>query len=520
MTDSNERVDQSVVDVIVVGGGIAGLTAGFWLNEFTKMNGGEGKRFVILEGRNAIGGRTETADGREDIDLGAAYFGPLQSYTMRLAERLMVERIDNELPLNIDHRTEWSDGSILKFRDKSFGVPPGVVSSTATQMLSCFGLLSGFYNTCEQDAEAELFARIGELEALTLGLRNHLHDPGASIAAELDAISVEDWIQSKIQSRSVQDLLRVGVRAALSAEPSELSMLYLLFYTATGGSFVNVMAVGGGADSFRFKSGTADLITRLINEVGRNNIKTNARVVRIEEERGRVVAVTSDGRRFIGQRCIVAMSPTQMVRRTGGGVEHLVPSAPQATKDLATTMRMGRTIKAFLTFKNPWWRAIGSSGYALSAMGPVVWTMDNTWPAHGAEGARYSLMAFIVGTSADDLARKTSAERLDAIIGHWSRIFEIDAAIIRNQLAVGEHYHERVWASGSWSGGCPAAFFPPNTFRDLSPHLRAPLGRIHWAGAETGTDWVGGYMNGAIQSGIRAAEEVLKGLPQSSATDP
>ena len=41
--------------------------------------------------------------------------------------------------------------------------------------------------------------------------------------------------------------------------------------------------------------------------------------------------------------------------------------------------------------------------------------------------------------------------------------------------------------------------------------LRAPIGPIHWAGAETATVW-NGYMDGAVQSGERAAAEALAAL--------
>jgi monoamine oxidase len=37
--------------------------------------------------------------------------------------------------------------------------------------------------------------------------------------------------------------------------------------------------------------------------------------------------------------------------------------------------------------------------------------------------------------------------------------------------------------------------------------LRAPWRRIHWAGTETATRWIG-YMDGAVESGLRAAAEV------------
>jgi hypothetical protein len=47
---------------------------------------------------------------------------------------------------------------------------------------------------------------------------------------------------------------------------------------------------------------------------------------------------------------------------------------------------------------------------------------------------------------------------------------------------------------------------------DYGEQLRKPSGRIHWAGTETATIW-NGYMDGAIQSGQRAAREVLDRLP-------
>jgi hypothetical protein len=46
---------------------------------------------------------------------------------------------------------------------------------------------------------------------------------------------------------------------------------------------------------------------------------------------------------------------------------------------------------------------------------------------------------------------------------------------------------------------------------DYGPELRAPVGRVHWAGTETATIW-NGYIDGAVRSGSRAAAEVLDAL--------
>jgi monoamine oxidase len=39
--------------------------------------------------------------------------------------------------------------------------------------------------------------------------------------------------------------------------------------------------------------------------------------------------------------------------------------------------------------------------------------------------------------------------------------------------------------------------------------MRAPIGRLNWAGTETATRW-NGYIDGALESGVRAATEILK----------
>lgn len=50
---------------------------------------------------------------------------------------------------------------------------------------------------------------------------------------------------------------------------------------------------------------------------------------------------------------------------------------------------------------------------------------------------------------------------------------------------------------------------PPGAWTGFGPALRAPVGRIHWAGTETATIW-NGYIDGAIRSGEDAAAEVLR----------
>ncbi|HWW43624.1 MAG TPA: FAD-dependent oxidoreductase, partial [Acidimicrobiia bacterium] len=60
--------------------------------------------------------------------------------------------------------------------------------------------------------------------------------------------------------------------------------------------------------------------------------------------------------------------------------------------------------------------------------------------------------------------------------------------------------------------GCYGAHLPPGALTQFGPALRAPCGRIHWAGTETATVWAG-YMDGAIRSGEAVARTLTATAP-------
>ncbi len=67
---------------------------------------------------------------------------------------------------------------------------------------------------------------------------------------------------------------------------------------------------------------------------------------------------------------------------------------------------------------------------------------------------------------------------------------------------------EQDWNAEEFTRGCYGGRLGAGAWTQLGKAVSAPVGRIHWAGAETSTIW-NGYMDGAIRSGRRAAGEVL-----------
>jgi monoamine oxidase len=159
-------------------------------------------------------------------------------------------------------------------------------------------------------------------------------------------------------------------------------------------------------------------------------------------------------------------------------------------------------------YSEPFWRADGLSGSAVSDPGPLSIIFDNSPP----DGSPGIIVGFLEGHWARELGRAGEEERRAAALENLARIFGARAASP-------ERYLERNWTDEEWSRGCYMGYTPPGVLTAYGPAIRTPIGAIHWAGTETATVW-NGYMDGAIQSGERAAQEALAAVVPAAAPQP
>ena len=103
---------------------------------------------------------------------------------------------------------------------------------------------------------------------------------------------------------------------------------------------------------------------------------------------------------------------------------------------------------------------------------------------------------------------RTREERYQRVIQDLATYFGSQAL---TPLGGMQGYYEMLWNREEFSAGGPTGHHAPGAIVEYGAVIREPIGLLHWAGTETATRWTG-YMDGAVESGERAAKEVLDAL--------
>jgi monoamine oxidase len=445
-------------DLVVVGAGLAGLAA-------ARTGVAAGSSVVVVEARDRVGGRVLNEDigSGKVVEVGGQWIGPTQDRLAALALELGVETFRTYA--DGDNVIEYG-GRLRRYR--------GTIPRLNPAVLVDFG---------QAQQRLNLMARRVPREAPWEAPR----------AQRLDGQTVASWMRRNVRTKGGRSLLELGIEAVWAAQPADMSLLHLLFYIHSAGSLERLFDTDGGAQQDRFVGGSQRVALRMADELGADRLILG-QPVRTIRHGADGVTVEAAGAAVRARRAVVAIAPPLAARIAYD------PPLPGFRDQLTQRMPLGTVVKCMAIYDEPFWRQEGLSGQALSDPGPVRLTYDNS-PPDGSPGV---LLGFLEGARARELGRRPVDERRTAVVGTFARLFGPRAA---RPVA----YIERLWADEEWTRGCYGCHMPPGAWTAYGPALRAPIGPLHWAGAEYATVW-NGYMDGAVRSGEATAREALERL--------
>jgi monoamine oxidase len=465
-----QAAEAEETDVVIVGAGLAGLAAARRLRL-------AGLSVRVLEARDRVGGRVlnhDLGDGQV-VEVGGQWAGPAQHRILALASELGIAT----------HRTYDRGRKILELGGKRYAysgmaprVSPAGIADTARAVLALDRL------------------------ARRVPAQRPWEAPGA---AALDAQTFASWASRNVHTRLGRLAVELFTEGVLACEPAEVSLLHVLFYLRAAGGWRQLTEVVGAAQDCRFVGGSQLIATRLAERLGPGTVTLRAPVRRIEHraDRVRVVAggdpgscedtgAAANGTTVTARHAVIAVPPAL------AGRIWYHPPLPADRDQLTQAAPMGSVIKCLAVYDEPFWRADGYSGQA-GGDGPGVRVTFDNCPPDGRPGI---LLGFLEGAEARRLARADPAVRRACVLDCFTRFFGKAAQHPRD-------YIEQDWSAEAWTRGCYGARFPPGVWTQFGSALRRPVGRLHWAGTETATQW-SGYMEGAVSSGERAAAEILE----------
>lgn len=261
------------------------------------------------------------------------------------------------------------------------------------------------------------------------------------------------------------------------------------------------LRTGGALEAFRRArwygvGGGADRLPRKMASLLAERIQYAAEVTRLDrgEERVSVTYLRNGRRQERTAGRLVCSLPFTTLRSV-----ELAPPLPPKKGRILQELSYQSAIRVFVEVSRCPWEDRGMNGFGWSEEIGEIWQLS---PRPGTNGASRLLVSYARGDRARRLSRLEDPELTDRVVEELDILFP----------GVAEHAgRTRIlrWDRQPWSLGAQSLAWelePPPP-----PELRRPAGRIHFAGEHVASPRSVGWMDGALESGWRAADAILKG---------
>jgi monoamine oxidase len=451
---------------VVVGAGLAGLTAAHRLRQ-------AGVVAEVHEASDRVGGRCWTIRGPFAQGQIAEHGGELidQGHTA-------IRKLAGELGLKLDNLLRGeANGTEPTYRFD--GAPYSYAQATDD--------IKGIWQKIHSDVSAASYPT--------------LYNLSTPRGRELDRMSIVDWIEESVpggmSSRLGQllDLAYTIEYGADSSEQSSLNLLYLLGYRGQG-----QLRIFGASNEKYHVAGGNDRIPTLLAEQLAGQITLGSELVAIRRRTDGAYTLTfrqgSATRTVVAERLVLAL-PFSILRssvdisKAGFGARKLTAIREQG---------MGTNSKLHVQFKSRHWVELDSNGETFADTG-----YQNTWEVTRAQGGSSGILVnYTGGTVGASFGSGTATTRAKQFL---QQVEPVLPGITKewNGRATLDFWPADPWTKGSYS------YWKVGQYTAFAGIEREREGNCHFAGEHTSVDFQG-YLNGAVETGERAADEILADL--------
>ncbi|WP_028523187.1 flavin monoamine oxidase family protein [Runella limosa] len=459
LTSSSQKTSKKVV---VLGAGLAGLTAAWELVQ-------AGHEVIVVEARNRSGGRVLTL--REGFTPGLTAEAGGMSFNDNYFNLLRYVKL-----FNIPY-----ESLIAPAIRSPVGKP--VYHLRGKRIVPNKGKIDWPYELTPEERDGSITNKY--ILPLLKGVKD---------------VSISDSLYDWARSIDNKTLLQLVAERGASAGAQEMIRATAWYADRDGKASAawNLLPVAqgmGSKDSYSFPGGVDSLSTAFTVRLG-ERIHFGAEVVSLKNDSNSVeVIVNIAGKQeSISADRVICTIPFSVLRNI-----NISPSLSASKKEIIAGLYYTPVTRVFLEVRKRFWEKNGENGYAMTDL-PIGQVEEHPMVKTGKERDRAILEAHVRGLDALQVDKMSSENRLTFVLEQMKKVHP----------DISDHYEggiSKSWQLDPYSLGAYSSFLPGQITSWL-PEIIRPEGRIHFAGEHTSI--YSASMEGAIESGVRAAKEISK----------